>query len=96
MGPNFDKMVLIGGPLSELCPMTPPANQGSRHSFNIGPCGENVLKSSLKLHGLLGPNFDGMVRRWSPFRIVSDDPAQQPMQSTSTDSFNIGPMGKMF
>ena len=30
-----------------------------------------------KLFGQLGPNFGGMVLGWSPFRIVSDDPAHQ-------------------
>ena len=26
----------------------------------------------------MGPNFGGMVLRWSPFRIVFDDPGHQP------------------
>ena len=26
----------------------------------------------------MGPNFGGMVLRWSPFRIVFDDPGRQP------------------
>ena len=37
----------LGGPLSELCPMTPPTNLGirhSRHRFNMGPYGKNILK----------------------------------------------------
>jgi hypothetical protein len=28
--------------------------------------------------GQLGPNYGGMVFRWSSFRIVSDDPGHQP------------------
>ena len=70
----------LGGPLSELYPQTPPANQDCRISplsLNIGPYGKNVLKSSsLKLLSKLGPNCDGMVPRWSPFRIVSADPVR--------------------
>ena len=41
--------------------------------------------SPLKLLGQLGPNFNGMVLRWSPFRIVFDDPTRQPRQLTSAD-----------
>jgi hypothetical protein len=26
----------------------------------------------------MGPNYGGMVSRWSPFRILSDDPGRQP------------------
>ena len=44
----------MGGPLSGLYPMTPPANQDHQHSFNIGPYGKNVEKSSLKLLGQFG------------------------------------------
>ena len=35
---------------------------------------------------LLEPNFGGMVIKWHPFRIVSDDPNLQPRCSF----FNIG------
>ena len=65
----------LGGPLSELYPMTPPANQDGRRSrtqVNIGPYGKFILKSScLDLLAQLEPNFGGMVLGWSPFRIVS-------------------------
>jgi hypothetical protein len=42
--------------------------------------GKKSLKrlSSLKLLGQLGPNYGGMVSRWSSLRIVSDDPGHQP------------------
>jgi hypothetical protein len=42
--------------------------------------GKKSLKklSPLKLLGQLGPNYGGMVFRWSSFRIVSDDPDCQP------------------
>ena len=44
----------------------------------------------------LKPNFGEMVFRWSPFRIVSDDPARQPRRPTSTDIIlTWDPMGKM-
>jgi len=47
----------------------------SGHSFNIGPYGKNIEKSScLKLLGQFGTNFDGMVLRWFRFRIVSVRP----------------------
>ena len=86
----------LGGPLSELYPRTPPANEDcriNRLSFNIH-YGKNVLKSSsLKLLSKLGPNCDGMVpTRWSPFRVVSADPAHQPtLVDIGQHSFNIGP-----
>jgi len=38
----------------------------------------HLKKSPLKLQGQLGPNYGGMVFRWSSFRIVSDDPGCQP------------------
>ena len=49
----------------------------SGHSFNIGPYRKNNEKSCLKLLDLLGPNFDGMVLGWFPFRIVSVGPQVQ-------------------
>ena len=68
----------LGGPLSELYPMTLPANQDGRHSrtlFNIGPYGKFIKKSShLELVAQLEPNFAEMVIRLSSFRIVFDDP----------------------
>jgi len=58
----------------------------SGHSFNIGPYGNNNEKSSrLKLPGQLGPNFDGMVLRWSSFRIVSLRPEVHPRWPPSAD-----------
>ena len=72
----------LGGPLSELYPMTQPANQDGRHSrtlFNIGPYGIFVKKSScLELLAQFEPDLAEMVLRWSSYRIVSDDhPANQ-------------------
>ena len=59
--------------------------------------GKMFSKSSpLKLLGLLGPNFDGMVLWWSPFRIVSNDLTRQPRQPTSAHLvLTWDPMGKM-
>ena len=72
----------LGGPLTELYPMTLPANQDGRHSrtlFNIGPYGKFVKKSScLELLAQFEPDLAEMVLRWSSYRIVSDDPACQP------------------
>ena len=55
----------LGGPLSELYPMTSPANQDGRHSrtkFNIGPYGKFIKKSSgLELLAQLEPNFAKIV-----------------------------------
>ena len=71
----------LRGPLSELYLRTPPVNQNcriSRLSFNMGPYGKIFKNLLLKLVNQLRPNFVGMVRRWSPFRIVSNDPACQP------------------
>ena len=39
-----------------------------------GTLWEKCLKISLKLLGQMGSNFDWMILRWSPFRIVSADP----------------------
>ena len=55
------------------------------HRFSIEPYYKNVQKSSLKLLGQLGPTFVGMVLRWSPFRVVSDDPVRQPRWPPSAD-----------
>ena len=67
----------------------------SGRSFNIGPYGKNNEKSSrLKLLGQLGPNFDGMLLGWFPFRIISVGPEVYPRLLSSADilsSFNIGP-----
>ena len=59
----------------------------SEHSFNIVPYGKNNEKSSgLKLLGQLGPNFGGMILRWSPFRIVSVGPEVHPRWPPSADT----------
>ena len=44
----------------------------SRHSFNIEPYGKKIFKqsSALKLLGLSGPKFNGVVLSWSPIRIT--------------------------
>ena len=60
----------------------------SRHAFNInvGPYRKNNEKSScVKLLGKLGPNFEGMVVGWSPFRIVSVGPEVHPKWLSSAD-----------
>ena len=52
---------LLGGPFSELYPMTPRANQDGRHSgteFNIGLYGKFIKKSSrLELLAQLNQTF---------------------------------------
>ena len=72
----------LGWFLSELYPITPPANQDGCHirpSFNIEPYGKFIDKfSHLELHAHLETNFNGMVTRMVSFRIVSDDPTCQP------------------
>ena len=44
---------------------------------------------SLKIRSMVslefGPNFDGMVLKWSPFRIISDDPDVHPTWPLSAD-----------
>ena len=64
----------LGGPLTELYPMTLPSNQDGRKSrtlFNIGPYGKLIRKSTrLELVAQLELNFEGMDLRWSSFRIV--------------------------
>jgi hypothetical protein len=65
----------LGGPLSELCPTIPPPTKMAAITKN-----KKFSKklSSLKLLGQLGPNYGGMVFRWSSLRIVSDDSGRQP------------------
>ena len=57
----------LGDPLSELFPMTLPANQNgglSRTKFNIGPYGKfNEKSSCLELLAEKELNFGGMVLR---------------------------------
>ena len=57
----------LGGPLSELYLMTPPANQDGRHSqilFNIGHYGKFIEKSSrLEPVAQFEPDFAEMVLR---------------------------------
>ena len=57
----------LDGPLSELYPMTQPANQDGRHSrtlFNIGRYGKFVKNSSrLELLAQCEPDFAEMVLR---------------------------------
>ena len=64
----------LGGPLTELYPMTLPSNHDGRKSqtlFNIGPYGKLIRKSShLELVTLLELNLGGMFLMWSSFRIV--------------------------
>jgi len=58
----------------------------SGHNSNIGPYRKNnEISSRVKLLGQLGPNFDGMVLGWSPFRIVSVGPEVHPRWPPSAD-----------
>jgi hypothetical protein len=51
----------------------------SEHSFNIGPYGKYVLKSSpLKPVSQFKANMAWMVLKWSIFKIVSGDPDLHP------------------
>ena len=63
-GQNFDGMVVGWSPFQNCIqwPCQPIKMAAiSQHSFNIGPYGKNVLKSTLKLLGQLWPNFNGIV-----------------------------------
>jgi hypothetical protein len=51
----------------------------SGHSFNIGPYGKYVKKSSpLKPVSQFKANMAWMVLKWSIFKIVSGDPDLHP------------------
>ena len=73
--------------------MTLPTNQDDSQLLKI----ENLAKKSLKIFSettnQLVPNFGGMVFRWCPLRIVSDDPVYQD-GCHQQHSFNIGPYGE--
>ena len=85
---------LLGGPLSGLYLKTPP-QRNRRYSYNMGPYRKNVLKSfPVKLLNQFGTNFDGMVLKWSPFRIVSDDLASQQPPSNQSIVLTWEAMGK--
>ena len=95
MRPNFGEMVLRWSPFrivfdDPACQPRQPTSTDIVLTYD--PIRKMFKKSSpLKLHGLLGPNFDRIVLTLPPFRIASDDPTHQPKQRTSTD---IGPYGK--
>ena len=95
----------LGGPLSELCPMTPSCQPrwppiSQRTVFNIGPYRKNVLK--MFFFETTSANWDHNVMPECflcrhPFRIMSDDPIRQPrLSDINQHSFNIGRYGKNF
>jgi hypothetical protein len=58
----------------------------SGHSFNIGPYGKYVYKSSpLKPESQFKANMAWMVLKWSIFKIVSGDPDLHPRWPPSAD-----------
>jgi hypothetical protein len=58
----------------------------SGHSFNIGPYGKYVQKSSpLKPVSQFKANMAWMVLKWSFFKIVSGDPDLHSKWSPSVD-----------
>ena len=76
--------------ISEICLATQPQPKMATinwHSLNIGPYGEKI--KNLVLYQF-GPNFDGMVLKWSLFRILSGGRSWSPWANT----FFIGPYGK--
>jgi hypothetical protein len=62
----------LGDPLSEFCPTTRLPAKMSAITKN-----RKFGKKSLKLLGQMDPNYGEMVFRWSPFRIISDNPTCQ-------------------
>jgi hypothetical protein len=58
----------------------------SGHSFNIGPYGKYVYKSSpLKPKSRFKASMAWMVLKWSIFKIVSGDPDLHPRWPPSAD-----------
>ena len=46
-------------------------------NLTLEPMGKSLtIFFRLELLAQLEPNFDGMVLKWSSFRIISDDPAR--------------------
>jgi hypothetical protein len=58
----------------------------SGHSFNIGPYGKYVKKSSsLKPVSQFKANMAWMVLKWLTFKIISSDPDPHPKWPPSAD-----------